>query len=275
MFSQMVVLQVVHTESLKNSKFDIFRMLKKNTNFDKKQSQHDLLDIGETLQGPPSSKFTGSTVSRKDPQTRAKIQVLSLALEVKRIEQQLAGMNITGASCNTEVEIQPSDVQISRLTRFSTPNKLSRGYAALAGRVSQLAKQIGLTNTGSNLEYPVANQEKEVASIQASVTSELSLQKNPLCKKGSSPLALILLQQRAEAVGENLAAIQSKIANEGGPRSAFDQGPVAPVSPNQQFANTVQAHRPSKVQDILGLQLTHSSSNLEGNSAATELSLQA
>jgi len=91
----------------------------------------------------------------------------------------------------------------------------------------------GLTNTGSNLEYPVANQEKEVASIQASVTSELSLQKNPLCKKGSSPLALILLQQRAEAVGENLAAIQSKIANEGGPRSAFDQGPVAPVSPNQ------------------------------------------
>ncbi len=132
----------------------------------------------------------------------------------------------------------------------------------------------GLTNTGSNLEYPVANQEKEVASIQASVTSELSLQKNPLCKKGSSPLALILLQQRAEAVGENLAAIQSKIANEGGPRSAFDQGPVAPVSPNQQFANTVQAHCPSKVQDILGLQLTHSSSNLEGNSAATELSLQ-
>lgn len=267
--------QVVHTESLKNSKFDIFRMLKKNTNFDKKQSQHVLLDIGETLQGPPSSKFTGSTVSRNDPQTRAKIQVLSLALEVKRIEQQLAGMNITGASCNTEVEIQPSDVQISRSTRFSTPNKLSRGYAALAGRVSQLAKQIGLTNTGSNLEYPVANQEKEVASIQASVTSELSLQKNPLCKKGSSPLALILLQQRAEAVGENLAAIQSKIANEGGPRSAFDQGPVAPVSPNQQFANTVQAHCPSKVQDILGLQLTHSSSNLEGNSAATELSLQA
>jgi hypothetical protein len=184
-------------------------------------------------------------------------------------------MNITGASCNTEVEIQPSDVQISRSTRFSTPNKLSRGYAALAGRVTQLAKQIGLTNTGSNLEYPVANQEKEVASIQASVTSELSLQKNPLCKKGSSPLALILLQQRAEAVGENLAAIQSKIANEGGPRSAFDQSPVAPVSPNQQFANTVQAHRPSKVQDILGLQLTHSSSNLEGNSAATELSLQA
>jgi hypothetical protein len=130
----------------------------------------------------------------------------------------------------------------------------------------------GLTNTGSNLEYPVSNQEKDVASIQASVTSELSLQKNPLCKKGSSPLALILLQQRAEAVGENLAAIQSKIAT--GPRSAFDQGPVAPVSPNQQFANTVQAHHPSIVQDILGLQLTHSSSNLEGNSAATELSLQ-
>jgi hypothetical protein len=64
MFSQMVLLQVVHTESLKNSKFDIFRMLKKNTNFDKKQSQRVLLDIGETVQGPPSSKFTGSTVSR-------------------------------------------------------------------------------------------------------------------------------------------------------------------------------------------------------------------
>jgi hypothetical protein len=63
-------------------------------------------------------------------------------LEVKRIEQQLVGMNITGASCNTEVEIQPSDVQISRSTRFSTPNKLSSGYAALAGRVSQLVKQI-------------------------------------------------------------------------------------------------------------------------------------
>jgi hypothetical protein len=67
---------------------------------------------------------------------------LGLALEVRKIEQQLAMMNKAPATYKTEAHHKPLKAQGRLQTKAVTPRKKTRQYAALAGKVNQLAKQI-------------------------------------------------------------------------------------------------------------------------------------
>ncbi len=67
---------------------------------------------------------------------------MGLALEVRRIEQQLAVINKVPLTCKTEVDAIPFEAQDTLQTKAMAPRKQSKRYAALTGKVSQLAKQI-------------------------------------------------------------------------------------------------------------------------------------
>ncbi len=67
---------------------------------------------------------------------------MGLALEVRKIEQQLAMINKALATCKTEAHHKPLKAQGRLQTKAVTPRKKTRQYAALAGKVNQLAKQI-------------------------------------------------------------------------------------------------------------------------------------
>ncbi len=79
---------------------------------------------------------------RKDSRTREEIQLLGLALEVRRIEQQLAVINKVPSPCKTEVGAIPFEAQDTLQTKAMASRKQTKRYAALTGKVSQLAKQI-------------------------------------------------------------------------------------------------------------------------------------
>jgi hypothetical protein len=170
---------------------------------------------------------------------------LGLALEVRKIEQQLAMMNKAPATCKTEAHHKPLKVQGRLQTKAVTPRKKTRQYAALAGKVNQLAKQIGLTN--ESLEATMNSPEE-----QDPLTTELYLPKNHLFTQEPSSSELILLQQRAEAVSESLAAIQAKFSNESSANVfAKDAAPSICKGP---LVDTVRAHL-SQVQLALSLKL--------------------
>jgi hypothetical protein len=170
---------------------------------------------------------------------------LGLALEVRKIEQQLAMMNKAPATCKTEACHKPLKAQGRLQTKAVTPRKKTRQYAALAGKVNQLAKQIGLTN--ESLEATMNSPEE-----QDPLTTELYLPKNRLFTQEPSSSELILLQQRAEAVSESLAAIQAKFSNESSANVfAKDAAPSICKGP---LVDTVRAHL-SQVQLALSLKL--------------------
>lgn len=73
-------------------------------------------------------------VHRKKSRTREDIQVLGLALEVRRIEQQLSQMNSSIGEARTLLARSVRSVK--------SPAKQTKRYTGLAGKVSQLAKQI-------------------------------------------------------------------------------------------------------------------------------------
>jgi hypothetical protein len=75
---------------------------------------------------------------RKKTRTRDDIQVLGLALEVRRIEQQLSLLN-------QSTDPQPSVPLQDKGAPVAKKQSIKR-YTGLAGKVSQLAKQIVRTS---------------------------------------------------------------------------------------------------------------------------------
>lgn len=97
---------------------------------------------------------------------------------------------------------------------------------------------------------------------QDPLTTELYLPKNRLFTQEPSSSELILLQQRAEAVSENLAAIQAKFSNESRANSfAKDAAPSICKGP---LVDTVRAHL-SQVQLALSLKLARNVTVPEGH----------
>lgn len=112
---------------------------------------------------------------REFNKTREDIQVLGLALEVRKIEEQIFLIDKRCAS--------PATPKIS-------PKRHNKRYTTLTGKVGQLAKQMGLTS------------EK---------TPEV-VTDNPLFNKRPPTSELLSLQQRAEAVTRSLASIEAQVA---------------------------------------------------------------
>lgn len=173
---------------------------------------------------------------------------MGLALEVRRIEQQLAIINKVPSTCKTDVDAIPFEAQDTLQTKAMAPRKQSKRYAALTGKVSQLAKQIGLMSADQTLEATASSAEQQSLS-----TTGLCLHKNPLFTQEPSSLEFILLQQRAEAVSENLAAIQAKIAKEND-TNILAKDTSVPLISKEQLVDSVRAHL-SQVQQALSLKL--------------------
>jgi len=97
---------------------------------------------------------------------------------------------------------------------------------------------------------------------QDPLTTELYLPKNRLFTQEPSSSELILLQQRAEAVSENLAAIQAKFSNES--RANIFAKDAAPSICKGPLVDTVRAHL-SQVQLALSLKLARNVTVPEGH----------
>jgi hypothetical protein len=105
-----------------------------------------------------------------------------------------------------------------------------------------------LTSADQTLEATASSAEQQSLS-----TTGLCLHKNPLFTQEPSSLEFILLQQRAEAVSENLAAIQAKIVKEND-TNILAKDTSVPLISKEQLVDSVRAHL-LQVQQALSLKL--------------------
>ncbi|XP_024394607.1 uncharacterized protein [Physcomitrium patens] len=186
---------------------------------------------------------------RQKSQTREDIHVLGLALEVRRIEQQLSKMNKSIGDAQSLLTRPEKSTKSS--VKISS-NKQASHCMGLAGKVTQLAKQIGLTRP---LRKPAPKSQIEVPKCAPVVlqSSHLCLRKNPLFLQETTASELVSLQLRAEKVGENLSAIQARVAKENS--SDFYDHYRSSTFPKSKLVDTVRTHL-SQVQGALHSKLT-------------------
>ncbi|KAG0594402.1 hypothetical protein M758_UG074300 [Ceratodon purpureus] len=255
------------------ARFDMSNML------EEQKSQRTLFTEIEGLQSPitnptfiqESDDKLDLDEERKKSRTREDIQVLGLALEVRRIEQQLSQMNASIGDAHTmlarSVRSVKSPVKSPAKSLVKSPVKQTKRYTGLAGKVSQLAKQIGLTRplrkaapkpqteTVKKECAPVRSMCKHGSSV---LQSDLCLRKNPLFTQESSAADLASLQRRAEKVGENLSAIQARLAKESSPDYYEPYKPS--LFPKGKLVDTVRSHL-SQVQGALHSRLSQTTTN--------------
>ncbi|KAG0587963.1 hypothetical protein KC19_2G205000 [Ceratodon purpureus] len=166
----------------------------------------------------PSQALTplfNKTKSRRSEfnKTREEIQVLGLALEVRKIEEELLQID---KRC-----VSPPDVIINPRTglgmpKTTPPKRFNKRYAALTGKVGQLAKQMGLT----------------------SERSPEMITDNPLFTRRPTTSEILSLQHRAEAVCQSLALIEAQ-----DPDYPFDDSTDQQTGySKERLVDTVKAH---------------------------------
>ncbi|XP_024379214.1 uncharacterized protein [Physcomitrium patens] len=193
-------------------------------------SRNSLSTIKPGLQGPSSPVFSGMITKRTDVRTREDIEILGLALEVKRIDQQLAEMVKAGGveQSDTVQFLIPTTMVVS--TNTSQNTKRSQG---LAGRVCRLAKHMGFTGP---LPAAVINSCIDVNGI--CTQDPVKTKQNAYMISQSSELPstndLAILQWRAKVVSEKLLAIQTKLVKYNSSGSS--------LFPTEQLLDAVQAH---------------------------------
>ncbi|XP_024386663.1 uncharacterized protein [Physcomitrium patens] len=186
---------------------------------------------------------------RQKSQTRQDIQVLGLALEVRSIEQQLSEMN---KSIEDAQKLINRPVKSIRSLVETSISKQASHCMGLAGKVSQLAKQISLTRPLRRIASKPQIEVNECAQILLP-SPDLCLRKNPLFLQETSASELASLQERAEKVGESLSAIQARLAKEN--RSDFYARHEPAMAPKSKLVDDVQTHL-SQVQESLHSKLT-------------------
>ena len=111
----------------------------------------------------------------------------------------------------------------------------------------------GLTSTEQSLQMNLYSRAAGGGSEQDPFSSDLCLHKNPLFSQELPTSQLVLLQQRAETVRDNLAAIQANDIDVSSP--VLDDS--TSLFPKGQLVDTVRVHL-SQVQRTLAVKLAHS-----------------
>ncbi|XP_024376172.1 uncharacterized protein [Physcomitrium patens] len=205
-------------------------------------SRNSLSTLRAGSHDPTSPVFAGGRMERTVIHTREDIEILGLALEVRRIDQQLAEMEKAGGVESSEI-IQ---FRIPTAMVDSSLSKQPRRSAGLVERVNRLAKHMGFT---SPVPIAVINSFEDVnrICIQGAAESKQDSRSSPQPSENPPINYLTTLQRRAEIVSEKLVAIRNKLLKCSSSGSS--------LFPTHQLMDNVQAHL-LQVQTALRARLT-------------------